>query len=870
MPATALAVLDVADDQERKGNARAADGLDPRTFLNYCEDVHDQPEWRRTADKEADYYDGNQIDAGTLRALEERGMGPLISNLIQPTINVVLGMEAKTRTDWRLTAEDDSGLEVAEALNTKLHEAEHKSRADRACSEGYAGQVKVGIGWVEVSKQADPFKFPIRVVSPHRRELFWDWRDRSQDLQEGRYLIRRRWYDLDEAKVYFPRHADVLEAAGTGFGENWLNRTTESVELAQAFQQDRGWSLEEFEYRDTIRRRICLYEAWYRQLRRGYVLRLRDGRAVEMNLDNPLHAMAVARGMARPTAAIYSKWGTAIFAGPHKVMDLGCREKRHPYIPFLGYREDLTGIPYGLIRSMISPQDEVNARRRKLLWLLSAVRLLIDSDALDDRYNSIEDALREVSRPDAAIVLNPNRVNKSGAVQIDSNLPLATQQEQVMLRAEEMIQKVAGVFNAMLGRESASTSGVAIDSLVEQGSTVLAEINDNYRFARRLVGESIVDLIRSDIGRDQVEVMVGEDPKRRKIVLLNKPSQDAQYGLPVVENDVQRSRVKVILDDVPSTPTYRQQQFRLLADVVKSLSPEVQALMTPYLFEASDLPKRQEMAQVVRAALNLPTVDGQQDPQVMGLMQQVQALQQQLAQAAAALEDKQGREDREIKLKERELDIKERAEDNRAREAEQRAALAEAKVQETDARVEVMRAEQARKDVEFALTQAVQQLGQTVTEVQGNVQQVAGKVETTRGESGEQSKQLAQALKELRGALDKLQSDAGSQVESVREALSGELKKVIEAEEKRTAEIEKTVAKAIADAAETIRQRQDEMAAALREELGRGRTLKGVKWAKDAEGNITGGEAQYDDGARAFEIKRGRAGDPTRIEFEDE
>lgn len=919
MAGTSLAVLDVTETQERSGSTSVANGgIDTVKFLNYCQDIYDQPNWRKDADKEADYYDGNQLDQQTLKELEEKGMGPLVSNLIQPTVNVVLGMEAKTRTDWRLSADTDQHQRVAEALSVKAHEAERETRADRACSDAYAGQVKVGVGWCEVSKQSDPFKYPYRVLAPHRREIFWDWRDRSPDLQEGRYLIRRRWYDLDEAKVYFPHKADVLEAAGSGWAESWLSSIHESVELAQAFQQDRGWSLEEFEYRDTIRRRVCLYETWYRQLRRGYVLKLRDGRAVEMNLDNPLHAMAVARGMAKPTAAIYSRWGMAIFAGPHKLMDTGANQKRHPYIPFFGYREDLTGVPYGLIRSMISPQDEVNARRRKLLWLLSAVRLLIDSDALDDRYNTIEDVMREIARPDAMLVLKPGRQNKSGAIQIENNVPLAAQQEKVMGQAEDMIQKVAGVFNALMGRESSTTAGTALDTLVEQGSTVLAEINDNYRFSRRLVGEHLVDLIRGDIGRDEVEVMVGENPKRRKSVILNKRTVDPQFGIETMENDVQRAAVKVALEDVPSTPSYRQQQFSKLAEVVRALAPDVQAMMTPFLLEASDLPQRKEAAQIVRAALNLPDMDGEQDPQVAGLLQQVQALTAQLEQAAAALEDKRAREDREIAIREREVGVKEKAEENRVKGLEQQAALAEAKAREADARAESIKAQHARDDAEFALTRAVEQLGETVAQVQGGVKQVEGKVESTRGESEAVSKQMTAALKDLRAALEKVQADTGSKVDDVRTLISAELKKVIDADEKRTEEVRKQVEASIRRAAEDAAGKRDELMAAMREQLAEmaetvrrpaeaspapaapapaapagpaapaialdaatqpvegevKSELRGVTWRKDKAGQVIGGVAEYGIGdwtrSRPFKVVRDGKGEITQMEFEDD
>jgi hypothetical protein len=81
-----------------------------------CEMRH-QPAWRKEADKACDYYDGNQLTAAIVERLRERGQPPLITNLIKPTIDTCSGMEAKSRTDWRVRPEDDhiANADTAEA-----------------------------------------------------------------------------------------------------------------------------------------------------------------------------------------------------------------------------------------------------------------------------------------------------------------------------------------------------------------------------------------------------------------------------------------------------------------------------------------------------------------------------------------------------------------------------------------------------------------------------------------------------------------------------------------------------------------------------------------------------------------------------------
>ena len=173
-------------------------------FERMFTEVRNQPAWRARADNEMEYVDGNQLDSEVLRRQAAIGMPPAIEPLIGPAIEAVLGLEAKTRTDWRLTADGLDGDDVADALNEKLNHAERQSGADKACSDAFKTQCCVGIGWVEVMRETDPFKpFPYRCEAVHRNEIFWDFLSKKPDLSDARYLVRRRWTDIAQAKLMF-------------------------------------------------------------------------------------------------------------------------------------------------------------------------------------------------------------------------------------------------------------------------------------------------------------------------------------------------------------------------------------------------------------------------------------------------------------------------------------------------------------------------------------------------------------------------------------------------------------------------------------------------------------------------------------------
>ena len=164
---------------------------------------------------------------------------------------------------------------------------------------------------------------------------------------------------------------------------------------------------------------------------------------------------------------------------------------------------------------MLSPQDEVNARSARMMWLLKSRRTLIDSDALHEKYNTMSDANRELGRADAFIVTNPNAAR--GQIKVEDNFQLSQQQFQIMQERKQAIQDAAGVYAAMMGQNSNASSGLAIQSLVEQGVTTLAKINDNYRAARRGVGNALLDLIKEDL-TSQAEILVDNGTAKRKVV----------------------------------------------------------------------------------------------------------------------------------------------------------------------------------------------------------------------------------------------------------------------------------------------------------------------------------------------------------------
>lgn len=616
------------------------EAMDLRSLERMLGEIEQQPLWRAEADRAADYYDTKQVDAKVAREMAERGQPIQAFNLVAPSIDGVLGIEAKTRVDWLVRADDDDGVEVALGLNERLNEAARTSMANRACSDAHAAQVKTGLGWVEVNRNRDPFGAPYRVQYIHRREIYWDWHASRPDLKDARYLVRQKWLDKDRALLAFPDHRELIDWAAKGW-VGWSNAFEEVrsgyADLVHAYSEMQGTNLDETWWWDTERERVSVYEVWYRVPTQALVLKSPSGAVVRYDRNNPAHNAAVVAGYAQPIHATFDIMRLAYFLGPHRVADIPSPlpHDHFPYVPFWGFREDRTGIPYGLIRRMMSPQDEVNARRLKMMWLLSAKRIVMDEDATKEPLDRVLD---EVQRPDGVVLLNKDRKHRDAySFRIEQDFQLAAQQFEVLQDAGEMIRQTGGVYGSLLGDTSDSArSGVAISSLIEQSSTTLAELLDNFRFAKQQVGEQLLALIVQDIGDRETTVVVGANkPTPTKHVVLNARVH-TERGLEIT-NAVQRTKAKVVLDDVQSAAGYRAQISNRLFELAATLPDDLKVAVMDLLVETIDgLPQRQELVERIRAVTGMGIDLETASPEQRAQMEAKQAQEQRAAELEAA------------------------------------------------------------------------------------------------------------------------------------------------------------------------------------------------------------------------------------------
>lgn len=265
------------------GAERSADiaaDISVEAYDRISRELRSQPKWRLDSDTDCDYYDGAQTSVEVNQRLKDAGIPPQDSNLIKPTINAVLGIEARSRTDYKITADDERQAGIAEGLSAKIKEVESESRADRAMSDAYSSMIRAGVGWVEVSREFDPLKYPYRVREIHRNEIWWDWTSKEPDLSDARYLRRNKWVDRAQVARMFPDQAELIGNSWNGWNNLDVYEGSDTG-MARAYEIEQAWGHSQEDYLNRSSGMVRLSELWYRHFEDSFVLALPDGKAIE-------------------------------------------------------------------------------------------------------------------------------------------------------------------------------------------------------------------------------------------------------------------------------------------------------------------------------------------------------------------------------------------------------------------------------------------------------------------------------------------------------------------------------------------------------------------------------------------------------------
>ena len=553
---------------------------------------------RKWSQRDRDYKDGYQWSSAEKEALKARGQPEVTINYVSRKVELMCGLERKSRTDPKAFARNPVDEDKADAATQALRYMSDDNNLPLIRSDVYENLMVEGVGGAEIVLEDDGkggANITFQQVPFDR--LWWDPHSRRLDFSDARHRGIVIWMDRDQAYDMWPDAEDMVSdtfATQTGsYGDRpndvvWCDSKRERIRVVQCHWQER--------------------DVWW--------------------------------------VATYTCVG--FLAEPTKSPFLDGKGKSACGLRMTSAHVDRENNRYGMVRDLISEQDEINKRRSKALHLLSVRQVVMEDGAVAD----IDKARREVARPDGLVVVNPGM-----KFEITDGAQLAEGQFKLLQHATAEMQ-ASGPNASMSGTDPRELSGRAILAQQAGGAAAHEPIADTLRMwnrdllsvawmaARQYWGAGrwvrVTDELNATrwVGINQpVRLMdaLADMPEQQRAMAMQRmqlmPGDPRLQQVIRVDNDITDMDVDITIEEGIDVPSIQAEQFQVLIQLAGTqpglIPPEI-------LIASSNLRNKDELLAMLKQHQQ---AQAQQQQQVAQMAQQKAQADTAATQAKAAADN---------------------------------------------------------------------------------------------------------------------------------------------------------------------------------------------------------------------------------------
>ena len=527
--------------------------------------------WRRDNQDCFAYYDGEQWTQDEIAEIESRGQQPTVINTIQPTVDMVRSVELDRKADFQVVGREESDGNKAQLLTALLKHAFDSCNFEYYHSECFREALIGGRSWMECSVRKDETgKDVIKIDMIPWEEVYLDPFSRKPDASDARFIIRVKWIDRDIVKRLYPGSEDIIE---TVFTDDYHGQEYSA-------QMDAGPDRAPGNYYDPRSHRVKVCECWYTmpEYKTLKVLNEETGKREEKRvLRQAVHYVVfsdevILQGSAENHSVNVDELGIDMY----------------PLVPIHCGR-DHKGRPKGIVKGLISIQDQINKLNSKFLWTIASNRLLAEEGALRDP----DEAREEMQRPDGLIVLNDGGIQRMKTDDKYRDLSYMSAHLNFLLQTE---QRISGINDSMLGLGSVGErSGTMQQTRISQGAAMQSSVLENLYFSKQRVAQICLRLM-GKYYTDWRVIRITQPNGMADEYQFNIPQYDESTGKKVgVLNEIGDTLYyDVILKKVPPFTTMRERTLQMFSEVFKTgvMPPQVAAKIMLML---ADIPNREDL-----------------------------------------------------------------------------------------------------------------------------------------------------------------------------------------------------------------------------------------------------------------------------------
>jgi hypothetical protein len=511
---------------------------------------------RGASERDRDYYDEHQYTSEEIATLRRRKQPIVTINRIRRKVDAMVGLEQRGRVDPRAYPRTPADEQAADVVTKALVFVEDQTRFDVKRSMVFENMIVEGYGGVEIivepKRTRDGEMMEVAINRLRWEEIFFDPHSREKDFSDATYIGAQKWMSLDIAMELY---ADVYQ--GDGDLEEILQASMTMAGDGETFD-DRPQHAN-YRWGDKRQKRVRVAQMYYRRSGTWYLAIFTGGGL----LWNDVSPYQDADG--NPCCAI---------------------ELATTYI-------DRENARYGVVRGMISQQDEINKRRSKLLHMLNSRQTMGIKGAVD----SVASLKRELAAPDGHVEINSESFEDASRVGMRP-FDILPQSDQVSGQFALLQESKSEIDNlgpnpALIGQSASSASGRSIMAQQQAGMAELAPIYDSLRDWTNRVYQQMWARIRQ-FWTDERWIRITDEEQAVQFLSVNRivgysEVVDFETGqvqmVPQMENVVAEMNVDIIVDQAPDYVALRQEQFEQLAQLAAQGVP----IPPEMIIEASDL-----------------------------------------------------------------------------------------------------------------------------------------------------------------------------------------------------------------------------------------------------------------------------------------
>ena len=515
------------------------------------------------AQQARDYADGIQWTRDELKILKERGQPVITVNKIREKLDLLCGMERKARTDPKAYPRTPAEEDRADAATQCLRYIADDNSFSLVRSQVFDCMLVEGAGGADLGLEDDgQGSCNITITTIPWDRIWYDPHSRSYDFNDARFKGMVIWTDRDALEEMYPDADDVIESSfsSTDFYYNdrpetafWTDNNRTRIRLVQCDWSERG--------------------TWWR--------------------------------------ATYTKSG--LLAAPQRSKFKDRKGKSCSGLLLQSSYINRENQRYGMVRGLISLQDEINKRRSKALHLLSVRQVIAEQGAVPD----VDKARREVAKPDGYIEVMPGL-----KFEIEQTADLAAGQFQLLQHATAEMQ-LSGPNAAMSGTDPRELSGRAILAQQAGGAAQNEPLADALRFWSRRVYEVCWQAAREywtggkwvrvtdNLGETRwvginrpvrlMDRLADMPPQQRAAVMQQMQLQPGDPRLQQVvgiEHDISDLDVDITIEEGIDIPSLQAEEFQSLVQLA-SLQPGL--IPGDVLIAASGLRDKDQILEQMKA-----------------------------------------------------------------------------------------------------------------------------------------------------------------------------------------------------------------------------------------------------------------------------